>query len=360
MNVVDAAQAALTELEGRGLRRTIRVRDSRQIDFASNDYLGLAHDPDVRAALGGATRVGSGGARLLSGAHAEHAALERELAAFVGRERALLFSSGYLAAVGAVQGLAPLVRRAYSDAANHASIIDGLRLASLERTIVHDGVLPVSDGTPTLVVTESVFGMSGECADLAALLAQLGPSDILLVDEAHALGVVGERGAGLAATLDDPRVVVIGTLSKAFGCAGGFIAGAASVIELLISTARTFIFDTSMPPALASAANAALTRIIAGEQLRAQLRGNVAELCDGLRARGIDAPARETPIVPIALGSAERAVQIGEALLTAGIFAPPVRPPTVPEGTARIRLSVRADHSATDIAHLLAALESLV
>ncbi len=360
MHVVEAARAALTELENRGLRRSVLIRESHHVDFASNDYLGLSRHPDVRTALNGAARVGSGGARLLSGAHAEHDALERRLAAFVGRERALLFSSGYLAAVGAVQALAPLVRRVYSDAANHASIIDGLRLTSLERTIVHDGVLPPCDGTPTLVVTESVFGMSGEQADLPALLAQLGPSDILLVDEAHALGMLGARGAGLAAALDDARIVVIGTLSKAFGCAGGFVAGAADVIELLISTARTFIFDTSMPPAVAAAADAALAQIIAGEDLRGALRANVAALCEGLRERGIDAAPRATPIVPIALGSAERAVVIGEALLAAGIFAPPVRPPTVPVGTARIRLSVRADHSASDITRVLAALENLV
>jgi 8-amino-7-oxononanoate synthase len=360
MTLRDRARCAVDDVAARNLRRFITTQRPGLIDFASNDYLGLSAQPALRQAMSSTSVVGSGGARLLSGAHPEHAALETELAAFVRRERALLFSSGYLAALGAVQALAPLVAAAYSDERNHASLIDGLRLTKLPRTIFpHRAVPKASERTsPALIVTESVFGMSGEALDLARVRKALDPNDVLVLDEAHALGVYGERGSGLASSCDDERIVIVGTLSKAFGCAGGFVAGSAEVIELLISTARTFIFDTSMPPPLAAAARAALDSIAHGDALRAALKANVHELCRGLRALARFGDVREAPIVPLIVGDARTALALGEHLRAHGIFAPAIRPPTVADGQSQIRLVVRANHTAAEIAALLSALAS--
>lgn len=354
------ARSLVEELGSRDLRRSIRTRRPGLIDFASNDYLGLSQHPALRDALRHVSVVGSGGARLLSGAHPEHTALEEELARFVHRERALLFSSGYLAALGAVQALAPLVAVAYSDERNHASLIDGLRLTKLPRTIYSHAEMPQAEQrtAAALVVTESVFGMSGASVDLARILEHLGPSDVLIVDEAHALGVSGERGSGLAAAFDDERIVIIGTLSKAFGCAGGFVAGTSEVIELLISTARTFIFDTSMPPPIAAAARVALQAILHGDALRAALRANVQQLCAGLRTIENFANVHETPIIPLLVGDARTALELADHLQAHAIFAPAIRPPTVASGASQLRLVVRADHTGSDIAALLSALAS--
>jgi len=302
--------------------------------------------------------VGSGGSRLLSGAHPEHAALEEELARFVRRERALLFSSGYLAALGILQAAAPLAVAAYSDERNHASIIDGLRLTKLPRTIYAHGKPPARSErfAPALIVTESVFGMSGARADLAGHLADLGPDDLLVVDEAHALGVYGAAGAGIASAFDDDRIVIIGTLSKAFGCAGGFVAGASEIIELLISTARSFIFDTSLPPPIAAAARAALRALAQGDALRTALNAHVMRLHDGLCTLDRFSLAAPAPIVPLIVGEAREALALAEALAAHQIFAPAIRPPTVPPGRSQLRLVLRADHTPAEIDALLRAL----
>jgi 8-amino-7-oxononanoate synthase len=231
-------------------------------------------------------RAGSTGARLLSGAAHEHRVLERELASYVGREDALLFSSGYLAAAGAIAALAPYFHVVYSDAQNHACLIDGIRLARAEK-IVYPHLRPpdlASDTRAKLVVTESLFGMDGDRADLATILAALGPDDLLLVDEAHALGVEGPGGAGLCASLADPRVVVVGTLSKAFAAAGGFVAAPAIAIDFLANAARTFIFDTALPPGTAAGALASvrIARAGDGDTARTRLAGNVARTFDSL------------------------------------------------------------------------------
>ena len=190
------------------------------------------------------------------------------------------------------------------------------------------------------------------------LLERLGTDDVLLLDEAHALGVCGEHGSGLARRgSNDERIVIVGTLSKAFGCAGGFIAGPADFIELAINTARTFIFDTAMPPALACAALAALHAIEEGNALRARLAANIERVAEGLR--GIDGFSHlpGSPILPLILGDAGKAVNVSAHLLEHGIYAPAIRPPTVPQGTSRVRLTIRADHTGADIASLLHALE---
>ncbi len=236
MTYLNRAETLLNDIRAKRRYRELPERQlSNVIDFSSNDYLGLAKEPQVVEALKRASRVASGGARLLAGRHRELSLLEDELASWLGRERALLFSSGYHAAVGAIPVLARCVDSIVSDRLNHASLIDGIRLAPVPHAIYDHVTIPLANDRPTCVVSETIFSMEGDAVDPRALLADLGSGGVLLLDEAHALGVVGAKGAGLARDLDDPRVVVLGTLSKALGALGGFIAGPAPVIELLVN-----------------------------------------------------------------------------------------------------------------------------
>lgn len=368
MSYLQRVDAALRDLERRRLRRIVRERSDASegvlLDFSSNDYLGLAEHPAVVAALRAARRVGSGGSRLLAGAYAEHAALERELASYVGREKALLFSSGYHAALGAIVALSKVADAAYSDELNHACLIDGLRATRLVRHIYPHarfaaGVQRGEDlHRGALVVSESIFGMDGDAVDLRAMLAALGENDVLLVDEAHALGVAGEHGGGLALGLDDPRVLVMGTLSKAFGALGGFVAGPAVVIEYLQTAARTFIFDSALPPAVADAARTAVFLARESDQARTDLDALGARLRSGLRALGYAVPEGIGPIVPVLVGEEEATLALAARLRERGINAPPIRPPTVPAGTCRLRVTLRAAHRLEDIERLLTALGS--
>jgi len=346
---VDAMLAAI-RADGR-YREIATHADDGAIDFASNDYLGLATEPQVVQALTRATRAGSGGARLLGGRHREHSLLEDELAQWLGRERALLFSSGYHAALGALPVLAQTVDAVASDERNHACLIDGLRLSRAPRTIYPHASLPprASRGASTLVVSETIFSMDGDAVDPARLLGELGNDDALFVDEAHALGVTGPEGAGLARGLDDARTIVMGTLSKALGAHGGFVAGPASAIELLVNRARSFVFDTALPPAVALAARVAIVLARRADDRRARLAANAARLRAGLRDLGFDAPDGVSPIVPVILGSEQRAVEVAALLRRARINAPAVRPPTVPPGTSRLRFSIRANHTPEQI-----------
>ncbi len=331
-------------------------------DFSTNDYLGLARDARVIRAFSDGDRAGSTGARLLSGAANEHRVLERELASYVGREDALLFSSGYLAAAGAIAALAPYFDVVYSDAQNHACLIDGIRLARVEKIVYPHRRVPdlARDARAKLVVTESLFGMDGDRADLHEILAALGPNDLLLVDEAHALGVEGPSGAGLCTTLADPRVAVVGTLSKAFAAAGGFVAAPAIAIDFLVNAARTFIFDTALPPGTAAGALASvrIARARDGNAARARLATNVARTHAALADLGFvraDAPASH--VVPIVFGDAASALDVQAHLLEHGVLAPAIRPPTVAPGTSRIRVSLTAAHDDADLEALFSALE---
>lgn len=345
MTYLDRASALLAAIRGQGRYREVRPRARIGVlDFSSNDYLALATHPQVVEAFHRATRVGAGGARLLGGAHREQSLLEEELAAWLGRERVLLFSSGYLAALGAPAVLSRTVDYIYSDRLNHASLIDGVRGTKIHRFIYDHAALPARRRGNALIVTESIFGMDGDAIDLERMLGQLEEGDVLLIDEAHALGVTGERGAGLARALDDPRIVILGTLSKAFGGLGGFIAGPAAVIDLLVNEARTFIFDTALPPAIALAARVALTLIRDGDEARARLHDNATRLRAGLRSLGLTATEGPSPVVPVVLGSEARAVEVARCLESMNIHAPAIRPPTVPKGSSRLRLSVRSDH----------------
>jgi 8-amino-7-oxononanoate synthase len=363
VSYLDRVRAALDAIRAQDRYRAIapRARDD-MMDFSSNDYLALARHRQVVQAFRLAQRVGSGGARLLGGAHREHSLLEEELAIWLGRERALLFSSGYHAAFGAIAVLGRVVERIYSDALNHASLIDGIRLAGTPRVIYPHRALPprAQRDTPALIVTESIYGMDGDHADLPGMLADLGPEDVLLIDEAHALGVVGPQGAGLARALDDPRVVVMGTLSKAFGAHGGFIAGPAELIELLINAARTFIFDTALPPQLALAARVALVQVRGGDDLRGHLHDVVRHLRAGLRSLQLPAIDDPAPIVPVVLGSESAALNLAQRLEEKKIVAPAIRPPTVPPGTSRLRLSLRVDHQREHIDLFIEALASCI
>jgi 7-keto-8-aminopelargonate synthetase-like enzyme len=207
-----------------------------------------------------------------------------------------------------------------------------------------------------LIVSESIFSMDGDSVDVAAMLAQLGDDDALLVDEAHALGVVGTEGAGLAHGLNDPRVVVMGTLSKSLGAHGGFIAGPGALIELLANTARSFIFDTALPPAVALAARVALVTVRQASDARAALHANVERARAGLVSLGLPSISTPSPIVPVVLGAEERAMAVSQALLAKKLYAPAIRPPTVPAGTSRLRLSLRSDHIAEHIDLLIRSL----
>ncbi len=349
MSFLSRIEHLLRELRNEHRYRELPVRQLADvIDFSSNDYLGMAREPQVVAALTHATRVGSGGSRLLAGRNREHSLLEEELAQWLGRERALLFSSGYLAAVGAIPVLADLCETILSDRGNHASLIDGIRLSRKTCLIYERSTLPPStarDGAQSaLLVSETLFGMDGETIDPGALLAGLRAGDVLFLDEAHALGVLGPDGAGLARELGDPRVVVMGTLSKAFGTLGGFIAGPAPVIELLVNRARSFIFDTALPPALALAARISLHLLRDAGERRERLSANAARL----RA-ALGMPEGRGPIVPVPLGSEARAMEVAGALLKRRLAVPAIRPPTVPPGTSRLRVSLRADHTPDQI-----------
>jgi len=357
MSYLERVEERLAAIAAAHRMRTVEAWQPRGVvDFSSNDYLAMSTEPQVVAAFRQAQRVGAGGARLLGGRHREHSLLEEELATWLGREKALLFSSGYLAAFGAIAVLGSVVDRIASDRLNHASLIDGIRATGLPRAI-YPHARPSEAGRTlgsTLYVSETLFSMDGDVIDPGALLRELGPEDVLLLDEAHALGVYGPEGAGLAHGLADDRIVVLGTLSKALGAQGGFVAGPARVVDLLANAARAFVFDTALPPAIALAARIALLLTRKADDRRAHLRELAVRLRAGLAAHDIATGGDDaSPIVPILLGDEERALAVAAGLLEKRIFAPAVRPPTVPPGTSRLRASLRADLRVEDVDALL-------
>ena len=374
-----ALEAELAGLERRALRRAILTpasgRDARLridgrdlVNFTSNDYLGLARDPRVTAAAADAARdhgASVSASRLLCGSTPLHDRLERRLAALKGQDAALLYSSGYLANIGVLTALARPGDAIFSDALNHASIIDGCRLSGARTTVYRHGdadhlaeLLAASDADRRLIVSETVFSMDGDVAPLAALAALARRHDAALVlDEAHATGVLGPGGEGaLARDGIDPRgIVVVGTLSKALASAGGFVAADAAVVDYLVNRSRPFIFNTAPTPASVGAALAALDVVAAEPERRARLHALAARLRDGLVAAGHPPSRSETPIVPLLLGDAETALAAERRLREAGALARAIRPPTVPEGTARIRFNLMAIHDEADVDRALAA-----
>ncbi|WP_179401087.1 8-amino-7-oxononanoate synthase [Burkholderia guangdongensis] len=386
MNLLESVQRGLAELDAQGLRRRLRVADSACsahmtvdgrdiIGFASNDYLGLAAHPALVAAFGeGAERYGSGsgGSHLLGGHSRAHAKLEDELASFVGAfsdaPRALFFSTGYMANLAAMTALTGKDATIFSDALNHASLIDGARLsrAKIEiyphaDTAALAALLDASDATTKLIVTDTVFSMDGDIAPLAALVALAERHGAwLVVDDAHGFGVLGPQGRGAlaAAALRSPHLVYVGTLGKAAGVAGAFVCAHETVIEWFVQRARSYIFTTAAPPAVAHAVSASL-KVIGGDEGDAR-RAHLAELIT--RTRALLRATRWTPVdshtavQPLVIGSNEATLAVMDALDAHGLWVPAIRPPTVPAGTSRLRVSLSAAHSFDDLARLEAAL----
>jgi 8-amino-7-oxononanoate synthase len=371
-------------IEAAGLLRRVRALDSasepevilngrRVLCLASNNYLGLAAHPEVVDAATAAARrygAGAGSARLITGGNVLHDELEARLAAFKGSEAALLFSSGYLANLGTVAALVGPGDAVFSDELNHASIIDGCRLSRADVHVYrHADAGDLADLLGTwrqragsdrraLVVTDSVFSMDGDIAPLPDLLAvseRYGA--ILMVDEAHATGVVGPGGrGGVAAYGLEGRVgVVMGTLSKALGAAGGFIAGSADLCAYLRNRARSFIFDTALPPPTAAAALAALQIVEREPERPVRARRLANRLAAGLRSAGYDVPDPPAAVLPVIIGEPDPAMRLSTRLLEAGVLVTAIRPPTVPTGTSRLRATVMATHTDAEIDRAIAA-----
>ncbi len=366
-----------------GLYRRRRVLDSPQqprlvvdgrpmLSFCSNDYLGLAADERVAEAFcKGVERwgSGSGAAHLVTGHSRAHHALEEELADFTGRERALLFSSGYLANLAVVTSLCGRGDTVIQDRLDHASLIDGARLsgADLKRYAHNDMAaawkrLAAARGEVLLAV-DGVFSMDGDLANLPSLAALCQEQDAwLMVDDAHGLGVLGDRGRGSLAHfgLDAGQVpVLMGTLGKAFGTAGAFVAGNADLVETLIQKARGYIFTTALPAAVAEATRASLKILREEDWRRAHLRSLVARFRKGAGELGFDLPLSSTPIQPLVAGEARAALAWSRALEEQGVLVTAIRPPTVPEGSARLRITFSAAHAEEDVDELLRALEAI-
>jgi len=346
------------------------VVDGREfLAFCSNDYLGLANHPRiVQAAVEAAERhgVGQGASHLLSGHSVVHERLESALAQFVRMPRALHFSSGYQANIGAITALAGAEDEVFSDALNHASLIDGARLSRARVTRYPHAdldalsrALAASEAKTRLVVTDAVFSMDGDIAPVPALLELCERHDALLVlDDAHGFGVLGPQGRGTPEhfRVRSPRIVYVGTLGKAAGVSGAFVAGGEEVVETVLQRARTYIYTTAAPAMLAAAVEASLELISGEEWRREQLRKLVDTLRRALRETGMGIAPSDTPIQPLVLGTNERALDAAAKLRELGILVPAIRPPTVPEGTARLRISLSAAHTAHDVARLAAAL----
>ena len=360
----------------RGAEETADIRlDGRPcIDFCSNDYLGLAAHPQVVEAFIGAARIHGVGARashLVSGHQAEHEALERELAAYTGRDRAIVFSTGYMANLGLARALAGRDDAVYGDELNHASLIDGGRLsgAALHRYAHAEAAalerqLAAQESGTALVLTDGVFSMDGDLAPLPALATACAKHGAFLaVDDAHGLGVIGATGRGILEHFGlSPAQVpaLVGTFGKAFGTFGAFVAGSEDLIETLIQRARTYIYTTALPPAVAAATRAALAVSISEPWRRERVLALTRRFRELALAAGIRLAASETPIQPILLGSADAAVKASDAILERGFFVAAIRPPTVPADTSRLRVTLSAAHRDEDVEGLVAALAELV
>jgi len=369
---MDRWQCELKELDVHGMRRTLRTVDGQGpralVDgrevllLCSNNYLGLAGHPALLEAAVAATwryGAGSGASRLVSGTLPPHAQLEERLAAFKGTEAALLFNSGYAANTGILQGLFGPDDVIFSDELNHASLIDGCRL-SRARTVVYPHCdhralerLMVTEAAQRkgrwLIVTDGVFSMDGDMAPLPALCELKERFDaLLMVDDAHGTGVLGVGGRGTGEELGCLGRIDLhmGTLGKALGCAGAYLAAPRPVIDTLINRSRSFIFSTSLPPATPAAALAAIDLVESSEgaRLRSNLRHNRELFAERLRKAGLDLLTSATQIVPILIGEPAPTMDITSRLLATGIFLQGIRPPTVPEGTCRLRATVMATH----------------
>ncbi len=358
----------LEELRERGLHRRLRLIGGPQgprvlldgrpvLLLCSNNYLGLADHPRVRRAAAEAAMrwgAGAGASRLISGNMELHRGLERRLADFKGCEAALLFGSGYLANTGTIAALAGRGEVVFSDELNHASIIDGCRLSQAETFVYRHGDtehlawgLREAAGRGSLIVSDGVFSMDGDVAPLPEL-ARLARSNNcrLMVDEAHATGAIGPGGRGsvAAAGLSGEVDVVMGTLGKALGSYGAYVCATHETVDYLVNSVRPFIFSTAPPPSVVAAALAALELLESHPHQVQRLQTNAATLREALAAEGLRTGSSKTQIVPVEVGGAERTMELCERALERGVFAQGIRPPTVPEGSSRLRFTVMATH----------------
>jgi len=349
--------------------RIRQVAKSNTLDFAGNDYLGLAQDPRVsEAQAAGAHRYGAGaGASHLVSGHLEiHDALEEALARWTGRERALLFSTGYMANLGVLQALADRHTAIFQDRLNHASLIDGAALSGARSRRFHhrdaidlESLLARSECAHKLVVSDGVFSMDGDIADIATLVeVSRQHSAWLMIDDAHGVGVLGDNGSGCVgsawSSTDVP--ILVGTLGKALGTAGAFVAGNAELIDHLIQFSRSYIYTTAQPPAIAAATLKALEIVQSEQGLRAQLNTNIAYFRHEALYLGLPLSDSTTPIQPLILGDEARTLSWALQLQQKGIQVGAIRPPTVPKGESRLRVTLSARHQHDDIDQLLAAL----
>jgi glycine C-acetyltransferase/8-amino-7-oxononanoate synthase len=366
-------QARLDEIDELGLTRRMRLVSGPQgprvvldgkpvLLLCSNNYLGLADHPRLREAAADAAMrwgVGAGASRLVSGTMTVHRRLEDALAAFKEREAALLYGSGYLANTGVVSALAGRGEVVFSDELNHASLIDGCRLARAETVVYrHNDVehlawcMQQAGSRGALVVTDSVFSMDGDVAPLAEI-AQLAQRHGVrtVVDEAHGTGCVGPggRGAVAEAGLEQEIDVVIGTLGKALGAYGAFVACDAEMARYLTNTSRPLIFSTAPPPPAVAGALAALELLIEQPRMVSKLQANADVMRTELAAEGFEVAGSTTQIVPLIVGDATLAMRVCEAAIERGVFAQAIRPPTVPEGTSRLRLALMASHTKNEL-----------
>lgn len=361
--VIDSPQGPEIAIDGR-----------KFLNFCSNDYLGLANHPKVVEAMQrGAAEygVGSGAAHLVTGHTRAHHALEEELADFVGRPRALLFSTGYMANLGAVTSLLGPGDAIFEDRLNHASLLDAglMSRARLSRYVHGDSAalaskLEASQGKRKLVVTDGVFSMDGDIAPLPQLAEVARVHDAwLMVDDAHGLGVLGEQGGGCLEyhqmSLENVPVLM-GTLGKACGSFGAFVAGSEELIETLIQQARSYIYTTALPPAVAEASRASLALIQEESWRREHLHTLILRFREGAEALGLKLMPSPTPIQPLLVGEAETAMKMSEALYDKGLMIGAIRPPTVAEGTSRLRITLSAAHSEVQVDCLLTALAEVV
>ena len=366
-------QDRLDELKGLGLYRRMRMVSGPQgphvvldgkpvLLLCSNNYLGLADHPRVREAAADAAMrwgAGAGASRLVSGNMTLHRRLEERLAAFKGTQSALLFGSGYLANLGVVPALARRGEIVFSDELNHASIIDGCRLSGAETFVYRHGDvdhlawgLRNSDDRGALIVTDGLFSMDGDVAPLEEIVELARHHDVrVMVDDAHGTGTMGPGGRGTVAEagLEGEIDVIVGTLGKALGSYGAFVACDHAMSRLLINSARPLIFSTGLPPAAAAAAMAALELLQEQPRRVERLADNASTLRDELAREGFDVSGSETQIVPLIVGEADLATRICETALEQGVFAQAIRPPTVPDGTSRLRLAVMASHTRSEL-----------
>lgn len=376
-------QTELDERAALGLLRARRTLDTPQsphivvdekpyLAFCSNDYLGLANHPQLISALqNGAQQwgAGAGAAHLVSGHFAPHHQLEMQLAEFVGKPAALLFSTGYMANLGVVQALVGKADTVFADKLNHASLNDAMLLSRAQiKRYRHSDMAQLAEQlaqTKTgrkLIITDAVFSMDGDLAPLPELLALCEQFDAwLLVDDAHGFGVLGEQGRGSLAhfKLASPRIIYMATLGKAAGVSGAFVAAEQVVIETLVNQARSYVYTTATPPALSVALLESLQLIKNGDDRRAHLQKLIAQLRAGLADLPWTLMPSDTAIQPLLVGENQAALKLSEGLRERGIWVAAIRPPTVPQGTARLRITLSAAHSAADVQQLIGALHEL-